>query len=154
MANASVVKKPGTDSFFLPYGYVQSPILASMALDKSKLGSLLRSLAKRRDLRVSVYVDDIVISGDHWHDLNEAANLLHAVASAALFPINPAKAEGPAVDITAFNINVSHGVLRISDSRLAEFRSAYQEAMSDHCRAGIVNYVSSVNPAQAHQLIC
>jgi hypothetical protein len=57
MASESVVKRPALDGFVLPYGFVQSPILASLALDKSKLGKLLRKLNGRTDITVSVYVD-------------------------------------------------------------------------------------------------
>lgn len=44
-AKWSCVKNPyGTPSYSLPYGFVQSPILATLALAQSPIGDLLRSL--------------------------------------------------------------------------------------------------------------
>lgn len=153
MASESVVKRPALDGFVLPYGFVQSPILASLALDKSKLGSYLKTLDSRKDLRVSVYVDDIIVSGDDERALNEAADQLYETAESALFPISRSKREGPALEITAFNIALSHKTLRITEERLAEFRTGYLAATSDYCKAGIISYVGSVNPAQVGELL-
>jgi hypothetical protein len=151
MASESVVKRPGPHGFVLPYGFVQSPILASLALDKSKLGSYLRKLNGRSDLKVSVYVDDIIISGDDKHAVGEAADQLEQAAEAALLPTNATKKEGPAIGITAFNIEVSHQMLRITEARLVKLRGAYQAATSAYCKAGILSYVESVNTDQGNE---
>jgi hypothetical protein len=47
-------------SFVLPFGFVQSPLMAGLCLANSKLGATLARLAKK--FTVTVYVDDIVIS--------------------------------------------------------------------------------------------
>ena len=64
MARDSVVAHPTAvpQRFILPYGFVQSPILASLALFDSRLGTLLCNFAKTSGLNVSVYVDDIIVS--------------------------------------------------------------------------------------------
>jgi len=152
MASESVVKRPGLEGFVLPYGFVQSPILASLALEKSALGAYLRKLSSRGDLRVSVYVDDIIISGDNESVLGEVGERLIDLASKALFPVSREKREGPAEEVTAFNIRVSRAALRITDERMAELRLSYQSATSEFSRAGILGYVDSVSPAQADSL--
>lgn len=153
MASESVVKRPGDGAFVLPYGFVQSPILASLALDRSKLGNYLRSLHGKGDVTVSVYVDDIIISGDDETRLREAALQLEQVANAAQFPLSAGKTEGPAVNVTAFNIELSHEMLRITDERLTLLRGDYQATESVHCKAGIVSYIESVNPDQVPQVL-
>lgn len=148
MASESVVKRPGVEGFALPYGFVQSPVLASLALEKSKLGAYLGKLNGRGDLRVSVYVDDIIISGDDKGLLAEVSQQLIDVASKALFPVGIGKREGPAEEVTAFNIRVSHAALDLTDARMAALRLNYQAATSEYSRAGILSYINSVNPLQ------
>lgn len=152
MASESVVRRPGLEGFVLPYGFVQSPVLASLALEQSKLGTFLRKLNGRGDLRVSVYVDDIIISGDDEAVLGEVFEQLIDVASKALFPVGVGKREGPAEEVTAFNIRVSHAALRITDERMAELRLNYQSTTSEYSKAGILGYVNSVSPWQGDTL--
>lgn len=152
MASESVVKKPGTETFVLPYGFVQSPALASLALNKSKLGSYLRQLNRRKDLRVSVYVDDLIISANDERVLGTVAEDIVRVADEAFFPLSATKTEGPAREVSAFNIYVSNRSLRISDERLEELCQNYRSTASDHSKAGIRSYVDSVNPAQSSSL--
>lgn len=154
MASESVVKRPSLEGFVLPYGFVQSPVLASLALDKSKLGTFLRKLHDRIDLGVSVYVDDIVISGDNEGILGEVSEQLADVANKALFPFGVGKREGPAEDVTVFNIRVSHAALRITDERMSTLRLNYRSATSEYSKAGILDYVNSVNPRQSDTLRC
>jgi hypothetical protein len=151
MANESVVKRPGLNGFVLPYGFVQSPILASLALDKSKLGSCLRRLNSREDLKISVYVDDIIISGNDEYALLDAADQLGRAAKAALFPINSLKNEGPASSIVAFNITLSHKILQITEERLTKLRTNYHETTSLYCKAGISSYIKSINSDQGRE---
>lgn len=152
MASESVVRRPSLEGFVLPYGFVQSPILASLALDQSKLGSYLRKLKGHGDLKVSVYVDDIIVSGQDEQELNAVAEKLVQTAEKALFPISAVKTQGPATEVTAFNIQLSHQALQITEDRLAELRNNYQSATSLYSKAGIINYVESVNPSQGHSL--
>jgi hypothetical protein len=149
MASESVVRRPGHNGFVLPYGFVQSPILASLALDKSKLGSYLRALNGRPNLRVSVYVDDIIVSSTDESCLGDAVAKLKQLADLASFPINASKTEGPGHGVTAFNIELSHAALQITDARLAELKADYDAAASGYSKAGILSYVRSVNEAQS-----
>lgn len=152
MASESVVKRPNLQGFVLPYGFVQSPILASLALDQSKFGSYLRKLNGREELKVSVYVDDIIVSGDNKQELDAVAQKLIQMAEDALFPISTTKTQGPTTEVTAFNIQLSHQALQITEDRMAELRDSYQSATSIYSRAGILNYVDSINPSQGDSL--
>ncbi|WP_257292862.1 hypothetical protein [Endozoicomonas sp. ONNA1] len=53
IAIASTVPAPNTDgsAYILPYGFVQSPILASICLRYSKLGTVLHELSKAKKRR-------------------------------------------------------------------------------------------------------
>jgi hypothetical protein len=148
MTNASVVKHPAHGKHILPYGFIQSPILASVALDMSKLGACLRGLAKQKQFKVSVYVDDIIISSNELGLLNTAADAVLHGAEQALFPIGALKREGPCEAITAFNIELSQHSLKISPQRMDAFRERYLEADSESEKAGILGYIDTVNPLQ------
>lgn len=148
MASESVVKAPGDDKFSLPYGFVQSPILASLVLDKSKIGSFLSRLSRQEPLRLSVYVDDILISSNDIILLNEAAEKLCHEAKKSGFSINSKKTEGPARSVTAFNVELSYKSLRITPKRLNELRMEHQSSTSGYVKAGIENYIRSVNEDQ------
>ncbi|MDR6936005.1 reverse transcriptase domain-containing protein [Luteibacter sp. 3190] len=148
MADISVVRHPVHGSHILPYGFVQSPILASVALDMSRLGACLRSLAKHKPLKVSVYVDDIIISSNDLELLNTAADAVLRRGEQALFPIGALKREGPCEAITAFNIELAQHSLNISEQRMKVFRDRYLSSDDESVRAGILGYIGAVNPSQ------
>jgi hypothetical protein len=152
MASESVVRRPSLPGFVLPYGFVQSPLLASLALDRSKLGSCLRSLYGNSQFNVSIYVDDIIVSCDDIAALNTAALNLEAAANSALFPISHGKKEGPGACITAFNIELSHKAMLITPKRMAEFSVVYHATTNPNCREGIESYIDSVNSGQIGSL--
>jgi reverse transcriptase-like protein len=137
----------------LPYGFIQSPILASVALSKSRLGSALDHLHQKvRAINISVYVDDIIVSCDDHAKLEEVCGVLTAAAKKSRLAFNPAKSQGPASAITAFNIELTHGNLEIEAERLAEFAAMLAATPSAQREQGIVSYVTSVNAAQAAAL--
>ena len=148
MARESVVIKPGSKKTMLPYGYVQSPILASLALDKSRVGRFLRQCDLSEHLTVSVYVDDIILSSNDDGLLGDAAAELQQLALDAGLPLSSEKTAGPASAITAFNVELSHGSMSLEHDRLQRFREAYAMASSPQVEAGILGYVHTINPAQ------
>lgn len=150
IAIASTVLAPSlaTKKFILPYGFVQSPIIASICLFESALGKYLRQLRKMDGVVVSVYVDDIVISTAASIDAASIVEDIKAAAKRAGFAFNMAKEEGPADSIKAFNIELGQDSLDISYERLKSFREAYLNADSEHQRKGIVGYIESVNASQ------
>lgn len=148
IANLSTVIHPNLGGFILPFGFVQSPIIASICLYKSGLGSCL-NLLQKSGVRVSVYVDDLIISSDTLKAATEALAAIKQSAERSGFQLNQEKEEGPAPRITAFNIDLSTNQLNIEPSRFKAFSDALLATTSTHQQRGIIGYVQSVNPDQA-----
>lgn len=155
MANESTVFHPDEKSHrtILPFGFVQSPIVASMCLYQSALGRCLHRLNQLRDVQVSVYVDDIVVSTDSHALTAEVLEQLTAASKKSGLALNTEKQEGPADSITAFNIDLSHLALFIEPERFSKFWNAYTSADSEFRRNGILGYLNSVNAEQATQVL-
>src|SRR5262249_22936156 len=104
-AIASSVQFPGDPKrTILPFGFVQSPLLASLCLRESALGRFLERVHKKGDVKVSVYVDDIVLSSSDPRGLGaELIEALRASAKRSRFSFGVAKAQGPGIAIEAFN---------------------------------------------------
>lgn len=153
MADRSTVRHPTEKGrWVLPFGFVQSPILASVALSKSRLGRVLDGIEKARGMQVSVYVDDIIVSSDDPEKLNKACESLADASVRSGLVFNTAKSQGPATQITAFNIELTHSSLAISKERLDEFKLALADSASEEKRKGILSYVTSINSDQAKQI--
>lgn len=135
--------------FALPFGFVQSTIIASLCLHKSRLGKVIQELDKIPDTTVSVYVDDIIISTKCIEAANFALSLITENARKSGLPLNEEKLSGPASSITAFNIELSSNSLIITSSRFNELLTNYKLAISDKQKDGIFGYVNSVNTTQA-----
>jgi len=148
IANLSTVIHPNFGGFILPFGFVQSPIIASICLHKSALGRCL-SLLQKSGTRVSVYVDDLIISSDTLEVAVEALTAIKHSAERSGFELNHEKEEGPAPKITAFNLDLSKNRLAVEPNRLKEFSEAFLGATSEHQQRGIIGYVESVNSDQA-----
>lgn len=151
VAHESTVKHPeNIEKFILPFGFVQSPIIASICLHQSKLGKVLHKISRTENISVSVYMDDIVIS---FIDPSQAPATLLKIKEAAersKFDLNEKKEEGPAERITSFNIELSQGNTVISDKRFEKFHQDFYAAeTNDHQKKGYKNYIKSVNPEQA-----
>jgi hypothetical protein len=153
IANKSTVIHPEEKNLILPFGFVQSPILASLCLANSALGRCFHGLSKKyAGLIASVYVDDIILSCNNEATLEEATAELKQCAERSRFKLNPKKEEGPAAKITAFNIALSNLSLEIEPERYMEFVAAFGESDNLSQRKGIRSYVNSVNPVQAENL--
>jgi hypothetical protein len=109
--------------FGLPYGFAQSPLLASLALDKSELGRSLNRL-HRQGVTVTVYVDDIIISHNEDDRVNEGLLDIRATAAQSNFEVNESKSVGPLEVLNAFNIQLQLGELQILAWRLEEMCGA------------------------------
>ncbi len=154
IANVSTVIHPDKKRLILPFGFVQSPILASLCLAKSALGGCIRALPKKyAGLVTTVYVDDIILSCDDEAKLQQATGELKQCASKSGFELNSEKEEGPAPKITAFNIELSSLSLVIEGARYAKFLTAFAESHSQSKREGIRSYVNSVSPKQAEKFL-
>lgn len=151
IAVKSTVRLPGAaePKYILPFGFIQSPIIASVCLSKSALGRHLSRLKQRNDLSVSVYMDDILVSGNNLEGLKQELATIEAKSEKSGLPLNSEKQEGPNDCVTAFNIQISQGLLKIVSTKLGEFASTYSNSKNEHQRTGILNYVLSINPVQA-----
>ena len=150
IADESTVRHPTTGKFILPYGFVQSPVLASLALHQSRLGKTLETISKAPGVKVSVYMDDIIVSCDDVGELNTFRVTLENAAAKSLLQLNPDKAQGPADEIEAFNLIVRENAVAVSEERLAEFLERYSSVdISEEGKVGIRAYVTSVNASQA-----
>lgn len=142
MACDSVVdKRPPSRCFSVPFGFVQSPILASLVLSKSALGKAVKE-CRAAGVTTTVYVDDISLSAGSEQALNDAIGKLDHAASVSGFRFNPAKAQAPGPLARSFNIEFGSGEMRILPDRLAEFEVALRTA-NEAQTGGILGYVGS-----------
>ncbi|MFP3744214.1 reverse transcriptase domain-containing protein [Achromobacter sp. SIMBA_011] len=150
-ARDSVIRLVGdVDSqYILPFGFVQSPIIASVCLDQSALGRVLHELASKPDITVSVYVDDIILSGSDPYRLQQEFESIKAAADRSGWKVSTSKTQPPGEQILSFNIHLSQGNLTISSERMGLFVDAYLQATSDHQKEGMLRYIRSINAAQA-----
>jgi len=136
-AQWSTVKNPyGEPPYSLPYGFVQSPILASLVIATSAFGAHLRSLEP--DIRTSVYMDDIGLSGSDESRLRSAYDQTVALLEQEGFKTNDEKLRAPAEAIDIFNCDLRGGRTIVRDERIAEFLAvprsdASQEAFIAYC---------------------
>ena len=144
----STVKHPDKSpvTFILPYGFVQSPILASLCLRQSALGIKIDNLSKSSLVRISVYMDDIIISGKDENLLSVLVSELKQSAGKSGFILH--KEEGPARTITAFNINLSNNNTAITYDRYKKLWYDYHGSKNNNVKRGIATYISTVNVKQ------
>ncbi|MBN9331910.1 reverse transcriptase domain-containing protein [Devosia sp.] len=140
-AKWSTVKNPYEGGgYVLPYGFIQSPILATLVLMSSPAGAFLRQLDPAA-IAVSVYMDDICLSSNDEVALWEAFEGLQAAIGAAGFSMNAAKTRTPAKSIDIFNCNLEQGSTEVQKERIAEF---YSEPRSGNSIEGFETYVDIV----------
>ncbi len=149
---STVEKHRKHHDFSLPYGFVQSPILASLALDRSALGRAMKTVARSNHTRLSCYVDDVVLSGIEEEAIESSRLALIEAAQTSGFALNDDKSQRPGREVTAFNIVLSNGALAVTQRRMQEFEDDIL-ASGALVVAGIIGYVYSVNRAQAAELV-
>lgn len=140
-AKWSTVKNPYPEGgYVLPYGFIQSPILATLVLTSSAVGAYLRALDSEI-ITISVYMDDICLSSHDEGALWEAFNGLKAAIAEAGFSLNVDKTREPAKSIDIFNCDLEQGNTEVSPNRVAEF---YSEERSAKSMEGFETYVDIV----------
>ncbi|WP_449550383.1 reverse transcriptase domain-containing protein [Lelliottia amnigena] len=136
----------------LPFGFVQSPILATLCLDKSHLGSLLRRLNKHPDVKLSVYMDDVIISSNDFVQLQTAYDAILAAMDKSGYQANMIKTQAPSSLIKVFNLNLSKGAMKVTSQKMSDFLIDFYASDYEPHKIGVKNYVESVNPEQAKLL--
>ena len=155
MACESVVLFPESSEkkYILPFGFVQSAIIASLCLSNSSLGKYLNKL-ESNGVRVSVYMDDIIVSTPLPMRLAEEAFFeLQEKSIRSGFDLNTDKTFGPRDKITAFNISLSKEKIEITGNRFAEFKNRLLDTNNKAIRDGILGYIETVCPIQASVLM-
>lgn len=155
IAKISTVKAIGDypHSHHLPYGFVQSPLLASICLFDSSLGIFLNDINNKSNFSVSVYMDDIIISSNDKKDLKNLFKDIQAVARKSKFLINDVKSTPASESAKAFNIIFTHKNMKIEYDRFIKLQHVYSTSKSEFQKNGIKSYVNSVNGYQATLLI-
>lgn len=125
--------------YALPYGFVQSPILASLVLATSTVGEHLVSLSP--GVTVSVYVDDISLSSDSLEALEAAYEATIGVLEADGFQVSADKLRAPSAAMDVFNCDLANGLARVRDERIDQFMA---DAPSHEAEAAFVAYCASV----------
>lgn len=141
-AKWSCVKNPfGAPNYALPYGFIQSPILATLVLLESVVGATLRSLHDTPGLAVSLYMDDIALSSDDIDLLANAHELVLAALDEANFELSPAKVRTPTDALDLFNCNLNTGSTVVMQERIDKFHGTPRSADSvdafDRYRASV-----------------
>jgi Reverse transcriptase (RNA-dependent DNA polymerase) len=150
---STVEKNVRCRDFSLPYGFVQSPVLASLALDRSALGQALVPLARSNHTRLTCYVDDVVLSGLEEEVVENAPLALIQAAEQSAFAINTKKSQVPGPEITAFNIILSHESIVVAEDRMVEFEGVISLADNPFVVTGVIAYVQSANASQVPRLV-
>lgn len=133
----------------LPYGFVQSQIIASLCLDFSSLGTYLKKISSNDTL--TVYVDDIIISGNNKTHLKSIylKSLEKLVESG--FTLNETKSHPPQINTCAFNINIKQNEIYITKDRINKFTEKIRENNEPATKA-ILNYISSISIKQKQNI--
>ena len=149
---STVEKMQRSRDFSLPYGFIQSPVLASLALDRSALGSAMKVLARSNHTWLGCYVDDVILSGIEEEAVESGRSTLIDAAHRSGFAIDLAKSQSPGREITAFNVVLSNGEIAITNDRMHQFESDLLRSKLA-AAAAMIAYVRSVNRSQADRLL-
>ena len=150
MAYASVVKHGGRK--FLPYGFMQSMALATVCIEFSSLGSALIRTNNGGKVRVSMYVDDIILSSDDEGALTNAYDEVLASVRQSNFNVNTDKSVPPAAEIEVFNCRLSKGSMIFTEDRMKKFSEDFGMG-GEFTKAAIARYMKVVNEDQLDEMI-
>jgi hypothetical protein len=135
---------------FLPYGFVQSMALATLAIEKSLVGQKIEQL-RSMGVVVTMYVDDIILSGNciesltgHFEELKNSIRETHLL-------ISEKKCCAPSESVEAFNCKIDPSGISILDERMHRFHQQLSHT-NDYGRAAILRYVGVINVEQAAEL--
>lgn len=146
-----VASKDDKGKRILPYGFIQSQLIAAVCMDCSAMGSFVRNQIPK-GVAISIYVDDIIISSNNKNQLEEVYEGLVSAIEAAGFLVNEEKSHSPKDSSTAFNIDFDNSKMAITDKRFSDFLASISP-IEDKKTEAIIAYVNSVNKEQALALI-
>lgn len=130
-AKWSCVRNPYLDpSYALPYGFVQSPILATLVLMESVVGATLREVNAEGAVVVSLYMDDIALSSDDMAALTDGFERVLAALEAANYELSQNKVCPPTGMLDLFNCDLQTGRTEVRQDRIDKFNSEPRSAES------------------------
>jgi hypothetical protein len=139
-AKCSCVKNQfGEPSYSLPYGFVQSPMLATLVFSRSVLGEFLRE--SQREITLLVYMDDIALSSPANDVLQKVFEELKTKIQEANFPINLEKTKPPTELMELFNCELELNRASVTEARQTAF---YTESPSADAREAFERYCKSI----------
>jgi hypothetical protein len=142
----STVKDPyGSGAFVLPIGFVQSPIIASVVLMRSPVMQAIER-ARNAGVAVSVYLDDFLGSHDDEAVLRKAYDDIRTTSAACGLIPNANKLVEPSAAIVAFNCDLSQGLAKVTNARIAKF---YATDQTDAAKVAFEQYVARVGQGGA-----
>jgi hypothetical protein len=147
IAKWSTVSEIAGQNKILPFGFVQSQILASLVFDKSSIGKYLRQL--NDNMIVSVYVDDIMVSGSDATILTIVYNKLVEEMIKSNFVINIEKSHAPKEYTRIFNIDIQSNSRNVSQERFQQFISTLADD-SPQKTVAVMEYLKKINATQAN----
>lgn len=135
----------------LPYGFVQSMVLATLSFEKSGFCSEVIRI-NNTDVSVTIYVDDIIISSNDQQRVGEIYDYLCSIINQSNFSISLDKSQNCSVKITSFNCSISQGNMRILEDRMESFRQSYSNGNS-FTREAILRYIDVINTDQRNNFL-
>ena len=154
IAKNSTVRRPDSQvsKLMVPFGFVQSSLIASVCLDKSTFGEFLKGLSTDPNFVLSVYMDDIIISSNNKVDLANKTHELKKFLVKSHWASSQKKELIAQRAITAFNIDLMQNLIEVCDSRLQKFKADYLQSGSTNKKSAIIAYIKTVNEAQLSEL--
>jgi len=123
-AKWSCVRNPfGEPKYVLPYGFIQSPILATLVLMTSIVGETLREIDGEGAVVVSLYMDDIALSSDDLEALGSAFERVLAALHTANFKLSDDKVCAPTEALSLFNCDLETGRTVVRQERIQKFNA-------------------------------
>jgi hypothetical protein len=135
---------------FLPYGFVQSMALATLAIEKGLLGKVVGD-CRLEGIFVTMYVDDIIMSSNSLIDLEVAYGRVISAIGEANLSVSGEKCSLPDLQVDAFNCTARNLNMELTRTRFDKFQSALIAA-SPRRRIAILRYVGVIN-AHQHSLL-
>lgn len=136
---STVVNPFKNPQYALPYGFVQSPILATLVMATSAVGEHLANIPDK--VNVSVYVDDISFSSDDLSMLQSTFSATIQVLEQDGFSVSHEKIRPPASSIDIFNCDLLHGNTAVTNQRIEKF---FENVSSQESEDAFIAYCASV----------
>ena len=94
-------------------------------------------------------MDNIILSGEDVGIVQNKFNELCEALKKSRYEVNELKTQPVSEKISVFNLELSHGLLKVASKRMVQFIQAYAQSENEYERQGIAAYVYNVNPRQA-----